>query len=157
MRQSSIIVNRGTARSSRGFTLVEIMVVLFVLAVIVMIFAGSVVMAEKAAHVNGQFAQALSLCQHKLDQLRAVGYGRLNYTELDDAEIVDPTPTSSPFSFVVVDEAANYLLSPTATLTIQDLTAGKTKIVTATITWKKARHQTKTCTVSLSGIIANIQ
>ena len=82
--------------SSAGYTLLEVTLSLFVFAVAVVIFAGTVPTAAKTAYLSGQYAQATSLCQHKIDQARAVGYGRLNYTELSDAGIIDDSPTRSP-------------------------------------------------------------
>jgi len=90
--------------SNKGFTLVEVMISLITFAVLTVIFGATVPLAKKTAHMNGQYAQALSLCQHKIDQLRAVGYGRINYTELSDAGIIDDSPTTSPFSFNEVDQ-----------------------------------------------------
>lgn len=143
-------------RSARGFTLVELMVAMMAMAAMVVIFAASMVLAEKTAHVNGQYAQAISLCQHKIDQLRAVGYGRLNYTELDDAGIIDGTPTSSPFRFTTVDDVAVYLPEATSSLAIQSAGTNVMR-ATVTLTWRKARHQTQTSTVSLSALISNVE
>ena len=144
----------------KGFTLVEVAASLLAFSIVVVIFASSVIMSERTAHVNGQYAQAISLCQHKIDQLRAVGFGRLNYDELTDAtEIVDSSPTTSPYSFVDVDDVAEYLPNPTATLIIETPYNGdenKAK-VTATITWRSAAHESKTNTFTLVGIITNVE
>ncbi|MHB9035193.1 MAG: type IV pilus modification PilV family protein [Armatimonadota bacterium] len=142
-----------------GFTLIEVAASLLAFSVVVIIFASSIVMAEKTAHVNGQYAQAISLCQHKIDQARAVGFGRLNYTELNDAGIIDDSPISSPYSFAVVDEVANYLPQPTATLTLQPDPSDPDKVikVSATVTWRAAAHQTKTSSLTLVGLVANVE
>jgi prepilin-type N-terminal cleavage/methylation domain-containing protein len=155
---------RGTRhhRTTRGFTLIEVMISLFVFALLTVIFASSLILGKASSKMNGQYAQAISLCQHKIDQLRAVGYGRLNYTELDDAEIVDPSPTSSPYSFVVVDEVANYLpgpshtQGPTATLTIANHpTDTRVKAITVSISWRASPTRTANSTVTLRAYIAN--
>ena len=145
------------SRAIRGFTLVEVIVSLAVFAAITMIFATSIPLVEKASHVNGQYAQAISLCQHKIDQVRAVGYGRLNYTELSDAGIIDSSPTSQPFSFAVVDDVGDFLPQPQAQMSIVDLTAGKVCRVTVTITWKQAAHTYKTSQLSISALVANVE
>jgi len=147
---------RKPPRWNRGFTLVEVMVSLMLFAVITLIFAACVPSGRKASEMNGQYSQAISLCQHKIDQLRAVGYGRINYTELSDAGIIDDSPSSLPFSFVAVDQVANYLPRPTATLSIQDIAANQVK-VTATITWTTTSYEAKTSTASLSAIITNVE
>jgi type II secretory pathway pseudopilin PulG len=154
---------RSMAGRSRGFTLVEATVVLFVLGMMVLVFAGSVVMAEKAAHVNGDFSQALSVCQHMIDELRARGLGCLSHEELNDMGLVDDTPTDlSRLSFTSAEKlddvsTGSYLPSATGKLAISFFAPGtKAALVTATVTWKRANHLTKTCSVSVSAIITNI-
>lgn len=142
--------------SKRGFTLIEVVVALTVFSFLMVIFATAVPLAERTGYMNGQYAQAISLCQHKIDQMRAVGYGRINYTELSDAGIIDDAPTNLPYSFVGVDEVANYLPQPTATINIQNVTTDEIK-VTVTITWKVASHLSKTSTVAVSAIVTNVE
>lgn len=140
--------------SKRGFTLVEAVISLTVFAFVVVIFCGAIVMAEKTSHVNGQYAQALSLCQHKIDQMRAVGHGRLNYTELNDAGIVDDVPSSQPFAFNTMDTVSDYLPAPTTQVTVVDQTS-KIRVVTVTCTWKPVKFKNKTSSVTLVAQIAN--
>lgn len=142
--------------NNKGFTLVEVMISLITFAVLTLIFAATVPLAKKTAHMNGQYAQAISLCQHKIDQLRAVGYGRINYTELSDAGIIDDNPTTSPFSFNEVDQVEEYLPQPNATLNVESLGADKLRI-TASITWRTTTYETKTSTASLTAIITNVE
>jgi type II secretory pathway pseudopilin PulG len=144
--------------SRGGFALLEVLIAMMTLAAIAIIFVGSVVLAEKTAHVNGQYAQAISLCQHKIDQCRAVGYGRLNHTELNDAEIVDGYPTTLPYQFDVVDDVANYLPSPSVCeVNVTPAADPDISVVTVTLTWRNAKHRTKTSTVSLSALISNVE
>ena len=134
----------------------EVMIALFVFALVTVIFASSLIVSKAACGMNGQYAQAISLGQHKIDQLRAIGYGRLTYTEMDDAQIVDPTPTSSPYSFVLVDEVANYLPNPTATLTIASHpTDTRVKAITVTITWRASPRRASNSSLILRAYIAN--
>ncbi|MGB9620187.1 MAG: type IV pilus modification PilV family protein [Armatimonadota bacterium] len=142
-------------RFDRGFTLVEVVLSLIVFVVLTLIFAASVPIAHRTAKMNGQYSQALSLCQHKIDQLRAVGYGRINYDELSDAGIIDDSPTTPPFSFVGVDQVATYLPQPAATLSLSYGTGEIT--ATATVTWKSNPHQNRMSRVSLSAVIANVE
>lgn len=149
-------MGHGNTRS--GFTLVEVAISLFVFACIAIIFAGSVVLAEKTSHVNGEYAQAISLAQHKIEQLRAIGFGRLNYTEMDDpGNIIDPTPTSSPYSFEQVDEVSKYLPSSTAQLSISYDSESIAR-VTVTITWKpNNENRSKPASVKLVALITNVE
>jgi prepilin-type N-terminal cleavage/methylation domain-containing protein len=140
---------------NRGFTLIEVMLSLMVFVVLTLIFAAAVPVAHKTAKMSGQYSQALSLCQHKIDQLRAVGYGRIDYDELSDAGIIDDSPSYPPFSFVGVDQVADCLSQPTATLSL-DFGVDEVK-ATATITWRSGTDASKTSTASLSAIIANVE
>lgn len=142
-----------------GFTIIEVMISILVLTALTLIFVSCVPVARKTAKMNGQYSQAISLCQHKIDQLRAVGYGRLTFAELDDPEnIIDSSPTSSPYSFVVVDDVAAYLPNPTATVTIEPVSGRADEmLITARVTWRNAEHEAKTSSASLSAIIANVE
>ena len=149
-----------------GFTLIEVMVSVFILSAIALMFAVTIPAAKKAAYMNGQYAQAASLCQHKIDELRAIGPGRMDSAqELRDAQVIDTTPTSSPYSFTALDNLDNHLNDPTQDLHMPSAT-GRLTITqnakfadamdaTVTITWKPASHQAHTSTISLSATITN--
>jgi len=127
-----------------------------VFTVIIHIFAGAVALAERTSYMNGEYCQAISLCQHKIDQLRAIGFGRLNYTEMRDAEVVDDSPSNSPYSFVQVDDVDDYLPNPTATVALETVSS-KTIRVTVTITWNTHSYEAKTSSVTLQALIANVE
>lgn len=146
---------RPAARNRAAFTLIEVMIAMIVFVSLVMVFSGTIPLARKTASANGQYAQAISLCQHKIDQLRAVGYGRLTYTELLDAGIIDTYPKTTPFSFVTTDDVATVLVQPTATVTLESAGTDMTK-ATITITWKNTTYSSKTNTMTLVAIIANV-
>lgn len=153
-------------RNRAGFTLIEVVVSIFILSVVAIMYTTTIPTARKAAYMNGQYAQATSLCQHKIDQLRAIGPGRMDtFQELSDAGVVDTTPTGSPYSFTVKDNLDNHLNDPTEDVRLPQAT-GKMAItknvlltdamdVTVTITWKPTLHQAHTCTMSLSATITN--
>lgn len=154
-------------RPRRGSSLVEVVIALFVFGLLAVLFAGSLMVSNAATGINGQYAQALSLCQHKLDQLRAVGYGRLNFIELNDAGIIDATPTTSPYCFSVQDgvddilqlkDNKGHFSSPTTSVSITDLPSdSRVKVVTVTVKWKSASHKLKNSSASLVGYIANTE
>jgi len=133
------------------------MIALMVFVVLMLIFASCIPVARKAASANGQYSQAISLCQHKIDQLRAVGYGRADdYNELSDAGIIDDAPSTRPYSFSGVDEVSTYLPNATTSLQIDDSVADQLKI-TVTITWKTTTFETKSSTATLSAMITNVE
>jgi prepilin-type N-terminal cleavage/methylation domain-containing protein len=139
-----------------GFTLIEVVISLAVFTMVILVFAVSMPMAEKSADMNGQYAQAISLCQHKIDQLRSVGYGRITYDELSDAGIIDTSPSSGLyFSFTGVDNISTYLQNPDARIYITNVSTGIVE-VTVTITWKKSSYETKTSTLTVKALITNV-
>lgn len=144
-------------RTSAGFTLLELAMALFVLSVIALIFASTVPSAAKMSHMNGQYAQASSLCQHKIDQMRAVGFGRLTYAELSDAGIIDRYPSIPPYSFAQVDAVGNYLPEPSTRITVEQVPGQSQALkVTASVSWKTARHQSHTSGLTVTALIANL-
>lgn len=145
-------------RRRRGFTLTEVIIALFVFALLTIIFAGSLMVSNAATGINGQYAQALSLCQHKMDQLRAVGYGRLDFDELNDAGIVDATPTTSPYQFTVQDGVAGILQNGATSISIvPSATDNRVDIVTVTVTWKSASNRVTSSSARIVGYIANTE
>ena len=48
-----------------------------------------------ASRMVGNYQQASSLVQHKIDELRSVGYGRLDFTNLRTSGIIDATPRAA--------------------------------------------------------------
>ena len=142
--------------SKRGFTLVEVMFALGVMLVLTLIFAACVPVARKAAIMNGQYSQAVSLCQHKIDQLRAIGYGRINYDDMDGL-YVDVSPTTSPYSFTEVDEVASCLIQPTTSVEVVKNAADTKKTITVTITWKRLSTETARCRAKVVAEIYNVE
>ena len=147
----------GTNRSA--FTLVEVMMSILVFGFLTVIFASSVIVSKSSSTMNGQYAQALSLCQHKIDRLRAVGFGRIKigYTELREAEIVDESPTTSPYTFTEVDSVRDYLANASTSLDahIEPNTSDRVMHVIVTISWRAAPLRTKTSTQSLEAYIVD--
>lgn len=155
-------------RRAQGFTLTEVIIALFVFALLTLLFAGSFMLSAKATGINGQYAQALSLCQHKMDQLRAVGHGRLGFDELNDACIVDDEPSTLPYRFTVQDGVADLLglrnaqgvvtNPPTTSISITNLGSDtRVKVVTVSILWKAAPNRTTNSSATVVGYIANTE
>jgi len=109
---------RGRALKSKGTTLVAVLVAVALLALVAAVFASAFDIALRSCKVVGNTAQALSIAQHKIDQMRAVGYGRLTYSELATAGIIDGAPTIPPYSFVDSDNLRFYFAQPGGRLSI---------------------------------------
>lgn len=135
-------------RSHSGFTLIETMLALMIFSVLVLLFATAIPVAHRASHVNGQYAQAISIAQHKIDEIRATRAGRLSYDELSPL-IVDETPATSPYSFVNIDNVGDYLANPTATIAVDDKTYTDMTKVTVKITWNPTPYSSKRSELTL--------
>src|SRR5689334_23282043 len=68
--------------------------------------------------MSGAYSQAISAVQHKVDQLRAVGYGRLTAAELQAAGIIDAPTGPGAFHFETVDNLGTDLWNPVGTITL---------------------------------------
>jgi type II secretory pathway pseudopilin PulG len=132
---------RTSTRCGRGLSLVSVIVALALLGLVAAVFSSAFDLALRSASVVGRTSQALSIAQHKIDQMRAVGYGRLTYTELVTAGIIDGTPATSPYNFVLADDLDTYLPAPVGTISIttpeSDLAC-----VTVHIAWSGSAHTT---------------
>lgn len=116
-------------------------------------FSALIPPAVKSERMLASHQQATSLLQHKIDQLRGVGYGRLTFAELRAAGIVDATPTASPYRFDGVDALTTYYKAATGTITITDFDANN-KTVTLTLTWTGAARRQGNGTLSVTALIA---
>lgn len=144
-----------------GFTLIEVMVALMVFTFGILLFATSLPAAKQASRTNGQYIQASSLCQHKIDQLRGMGYGKLDYTNLKGL-VIDRDKTSQPFSFTEIEQVASILPNATTKVWIETPSSqevsssalrAETKKVTVTIQWKKTTFENKPSEMSLTALI----
>lgn len=144
---------RCTRRLRSGSSLLEIMFAIFVVAASALIFSALIPPAVKSEKMTASHQQAISIVQHKIDQLRGVGYGRLNYAELLDAGIIDSSHTSSPYRFTVVDQLNTFYPAATGTIAVADFDANIRR-VTVTITWTGAAFQQGNGTLTLQALIA---
>lgn len=135
-----------------GFSLVEVIVALFLLAVGSAIFGGVIPLAVKSAKMVSNHEQASSIVQHKLDQLRGVGYGRLTYTELRNAGIIDPKSTQ-PYEFTQVDGLYDLYPEPIGTIEIKDFNANIKRVI-VTITWVGSAYKQGNGSISGIALIA---
>ena len=84
----------------RGFTLVEIMLALFVFGMITLLFGAIFPVASRAGHLSGNYAEAAMIGQRKIDQCRQAGYSNLygaGISKMTALGIIDnPQPTGYP-------------------------------------------------------------
>lgn len=136
-----------------GFTLVEAAIAMMIVAAAAGVFFALMPMSFKTGKMVGSYQQASSLLQHKVDQMRGVGYGRLTYQELKDAGIIDATPTTAPYSFKTVDGLNSLYSVPTATIQISDYSVS-IKRVTVTLVWSGSSMQQGRGDMTVTALIA---
>ena len=137
-----------------GFLLIEVLISIFLVAMTALIFAAALPMSAKTGKMFSNHDQATSLLQHKMDQLRGVGYGRLNFNDLYAAEIVDGG-AGNRFTFAKIDKLGEVYIKPTATITVSDFNS-RIKKVTITIDWKGSARAQGNGNVTADILIAKI-
>lgn len=151
------MINHGRFNSTRrrlsGSSLIEIMFAIFIVAGAALVFAALIPPAVKSEKMVASHQQAISIIQHKIDQLRGIGYGRLTYAEMLDAGIIDSNPSSSPYRFTQVDQLNTFYPQATGTITISDFDANVRR-VNVTLTWTGAAFRQGNGTLALEVLIA---
>ena len=109
IKRTILITTMHTTRRRRksgrqGFTLIEVMFASIIFLMMALMFAAVVPMSVRAAKFGNNYSQAAMLAQHKIDQLRAVGIGKIDYADLSTASIIDtmatpPSPDTTPYTF----------------------------------------------------------
>ncbi len=145
-----------TVRGRRGFTLLETVLALAVLAMIGLLFAAVLPVSLRGARLSSHYAQASALARHKIAQIRGAGFLSVQSpAALAVQGIVDSGSASSPavpytISFANTDHllaSANgpglYPAGTTATVSVTDyaaknpaVPAGTVDDVTVTIHWQ---------------------
>lgn len=140
------------ARNVRGFTFFESLIAVLLIGLTVAAFATVFQTTAKAEAMAGTYQRAVSLAQHKIDQLRAIGYGRLDASNLDAAGIIDHPVVSNPYSFTNVDNLSQLHPLAGGTIAISDLTYNVKQVV-VTVGWNTGSPQRKDGDVTLSAFI----
>ena len=122
-------------RASRGFTLIEVLVSLFIISVMLLLFQAVLRSASLVTSTRNRDA-ALSIARNEIEELRATGY--------------DALPSSGPFT----DDLLSTLPSGSAAVTISDLNSGTKQVITI-VSWQE-RNRTESSSVSLSTLITKI-
>jgi Tfp pilus assembly protein PilV len=136
-----------------AYSFIEVVVSLFLVSMGAMMFGALVPMAARASRMVGNYQQASSLVQHKIDELRAVGWGRLDYTNLQTSGIIDASPTTAPFAFTTTDSLNTIYTSATGTIAIADFST-TIKQITVTLTWTGSAAKQGNGTLTAVALIA---
>jgi type IV pilus assembly protein PilV len=136
-----------------GFTLIEVMVSIFLVALGAIMYTALMPMAAKGSQMVSNYQQASSLAQNKIDEIRAVGYGRIDYADLLAAGIIDSSPTSSPYCFTAQGGLATIFPGATGTIAISDFSP-TIKQVTVTVTWSASAVKQDNGSLSAVALVA---
>lgn len=79
----------GRPKSQKGFTLIEVVIAMIIFLMMVLMFAAVFPLAVRGAIFSNNYAQAVALCQHKMDQLRGETWNKMDYTDLNNDGVVD--------------------------------------------------------------------
>ncbi len=126
-----------------GSSLLDVLLGFTLIVIAVSAFAGLYPPAAQSSRAPSDFAQAIGAAQHKIDQLRSIGYGRLTYTEMKNAGIIDSSPSTSPFRFEVVDTLSSTLQAPIGSITLSSGGVGITQVIVR-LTWQASPRKTST-------------
>ncbi|MEN6372808.1 MAG: hypothetical protein ABFD64_12445 [Armatimonadota bacterium] len=124
-------------RSNRGVGLIDVMITVMLLGMAGVIFTATFPTGHSALNQAEDTKKAVELAQKKLEQVKALGYESLSYTNLRAANAIDEDQTSSPYNFTSVDNLAKSLASSSGTLEITNYAAGIKKVV-ATVSWNSS-------------------
>lgn len=141
-------------RLRRGFSLIDVTIATVVMASGVLLFGGFYPTAARCSRMSGSYSQAISEVQHKVDQIRAVGYGRLTYADLKDAEIIDPAPNTSPYRFEATDDLRTVLWDPIGTITVTNVSTDLRQ-VTISLSWRRTAQSNQRSTHAVTILVTN--
>lgn len=101
-------------RKQRGTGLIEVIFALFVLVMMILMFAAVIPSVARSSRYSSSYVMAAQLAQHKIDQIRKVGFSKTNADGLLEANLIDSaTPTASngtavSFSFTNQDRLLSF-------------------------------------------------
>ncbi len=81
-----------------GFTLVEMMIAVFVFGMMIALFGALVPIAGQGGRSGSSYAQAALLAQHKIDQVRQGGFYKLTGRQMVNMNIIDANADGTPMT-----------------------------------------------------------
>ena len=135
-----------------GWSLIEVMIAVLVLSLVTAAFASLYPIALRMRSKSENVTRATTLAQQKIEQVRALPYVSLGYTGLQFNNVIDASPSASPFSFTTVDSLASKLPQGAGTITLSNPATDLTR-VDVTVTWGGLVQTGNSVTVST--LIAN--
>jgi prepilin-type N-terminal cleavage/methylation domain-containing protein len=148
-----------SARRGKAFTLIEVLIALFLLVMCAFIVSASMPIANASRSKANDLNKAMSLAQKEMEAIRGVGYPGITPDVLVAKGLLDSATAVTPntYSFtnsdkVVRDNPARVLTDGTGQVKIEQLDIDL-KRVTVTVTWRE-RAKRKSFTVAT--LVANL-
>ncbi len=145
-------------RRRSGFSLMEVVLSIFLLGVVAVVFGALYPVAERLSGGAKYRATALMLAERRMEAVKLLGYGNLNYDGLRAYGLIDAQPNTSPFSFTNTDNTRNesparMLPQGTGQIVIED-TEWDVRRVVVRVSWmdRNGRQQT----VELRTLVTNL-
>lgn len=93
-------------KRTKGFTLLETAIAITILGASAAVFSAYIPTAMQTGSMVGNYQQASMLAQHKIDEVRSLGYGRLTPKELALAGVIEESGEAlSPENLKSEDES----------------------------------------------------
>ena len=139
-------------KNRSGLTLIEVMIAVMVFSFAITVFAALFPLSMRMRSKSANVSQATTIAQQKIEQIRALSYDNITFSGLRGANVVDASPTASPYSFTSVDNLAGKLPEPTGTVTVANAGSGANvsdlKRIDVTVTWGGIINNGNTVTVT---------
>ena len=146
-------------RKKRGFSLIEVLLAIFLVVVCAFIVAATMPIANTSRAKASDLDKAMGLAQKQLEAIRGVGYANVTPAQLVSYGLIDSaTPTATnTYSFTNSDSAnldnpARILTNGSGSVVVEQLDVDLRR-VTVNVTW---RDRVKYKTFSVGTLIANL-
>lgn len=142
----------------RAFTLMEVVLSIFLLAVVAVIFGALFPIGQRLSGGAKWRAQALMLAERRMEAVKLLGYNNLTYDGLRAYGLIDASPNTSPFSFTNTDDASNesparLLPQGTGQIVVEDVTWDVRRVIVR-VNWQDISGRTQT--VELRTLVTNL-
>ena len=138
-----------------GFSAIEVAVGGLLLGAAILLFGALYPISLLNSEMSGQYTQATGIVQHKADQMRLLGYGRLTYDELQTAGIIDASANASPYHFTQVDALSSVLVNPSGTISVEPVVRDLVR-VTVRLEWDSGPNQSRRRVHEVAFLVSNL-
>lgn len=136
----------------RAYSLIEVMFGIVLCGLAVATLSTMIPLATKGQRASREYLQMADVAQAKMDRLKALGYGRLNSTEIPAASIGTATNVNNVYQFNLT-RGVDSVTNATGTVTVSDYDSDIKRVVVS-INWVSGGQQATQSNYELQGLIA---